>query len=125
MQIPKMLANFFLLFLGCKMASRYSQEYFFQHCLMNVPFSNLNDIIHPNAENIPEYICHFASAMFKDGSFWMYRKSFAEELQKEGNSDDCIDTFLSYVDMLQKTYNLVTKGKIFLMFLSIFKHNVL
>ena len=71
MQIARKLVNFFLLSLGCKMTSRYSQEYFFQHCLTNVPFSNLNDIIHPNAENIPEYIRHFASAMFIYGSFWM------------------------------------------------------
>ena len=95
------------------MASRYSQEYFFLHCLMNVPFSNLNDIIHSNAEIIPEYIRHFASAMFVNGSFWMNRTLVAEELQKEGNSEDYIDTFLSYLDILQKTYNLVTKGKIF------------
>ena len=95
------------------MASRYSQEYFFPHCLMNVPFSNLNDIIHSNAEIIPECIRHFASAMFVNGSFWMNRTLVAEELQKEGNFEDYIDTFLSYLDMLQKMYNLVTKGKIF------------
>ena len=52
---------------------------------MNVPFSNLNDIIHPNAENIPEYIRHLASAMFLNDSYWMNRKLVAEELQKEGN----------------------------------------
>ena len=80
---------------------------------MNVPFSNINDIIHPNAEIIPEYICHFASAMFVNDSFWMNRTLVAEELQKEGIFDGYVDTFLSYLDMLQKTYNLVTKGKIF------------
>ena len=76
-------------------------------------FSNLNDIIHSNAENIPEYIRHFASAVFVNGSFWMNLKPVAEELQKEGNFDNYVDTFLNYVGMLQKTYNLVTKGKIF------------
>ena len=47
------------------MASRYSQEYFFQHCLMNIPFTDLNEIIHPRAESFPEYIRHFASALFR------------------------------------------------------------
>ena len=44
------------LYLGCRMTLKYNQEYFFQHTLMNVPFNNLNQIIHPNAENFPEYI---------------------------------------------------------------------
>ena len=45
--------SFSLLFLGYKMASRYSQEYFFQHSLMNISFTDLNEIIHPNAGSIP------------------------------------------------------------------------
>ena len=49
------------------MASRYNHEYFFQHLLMNVPFTDLNDIIHPNAENIPKSLRDFASAMFTNG----------------------------------------------------------
>ena len=52
------------------MASRYNQEYFFQHLLMNITFTNLNNIIHPNAENIPETLHHFASAMFINGCYW-------------------------------------------------------
>ena len=36
------------------MASRYAQEYFFQHALMNVSFTDLNEIIHPKAEDISE-----------------------------------------------------------------------
>ena len=46
------------------MASHYNQEYFFQHLFTNITLTDLNEIIHPNAENIPEYIRHFASAMF-------------------------------------------------------------
>ena len=92
------------------MASWYSQEHFLQHCLMNVPFSNLNEIIHPIAESIPEYIRHFASAMFVNESFWNNRTSITDELEREGNSDDYIDTYLNYIDMLKKTYGLVTKG---------------
>ena len=103
------------------MASWYSQEYFLQHCLMNVPFSNLNEIIHPKAESIPEYIRHFASAMFVNESFWNNRTSITDELEREGNSDDYIDTYLSYIDMLKKTYGLVTKGKLFIISYSNFR----
>ena len=93
------------------MASRYSQEYFFQHSLMNIPFTDLNEIIHPNAESIPEHIRHFTSAIFIKGSFWNNPNAVTKELQMEANSDDYISRYLSYLNMLQATYNLVTKGK--------------
>ena len=82
-EVRKMLVNSFY-FLGSKMTSPHSQDYSFQNCLMNVPFSNLNYTIYPNAETIPEYIRNFASAMFVNDSFWMNRTLVAEELQKEG-----------------------------------------
>ena len=94
------------------MASRYSQEYFFQHSLMNMSFTDPNEIIHPNAESIPEYIRHFASAMFVNESFWNNSNAITEELQMERNTDNYMNTYLSYINMLQTTYNLVTKGKI-------------
>ena len=93
------------------MASRYSQEYFFQHSLMNIPFTDLNEIIHPNAESIPEHIRHFASAIYVNESFWNNPNAVTQELQMEANSDDYITTYLSYISMLQATYKLVTKGK--------------
>ena len=93
------------------MASRYSQEYFFQHCLMNILFTDLNEIIHPSAESIPEYIRHFTSALFVTDSFWNNVNAITHELQVEGNSDDYINSYLSYVNMIQATYNLVNKGK--------------
>ena len=37
---------------------------------MNIPFSNLNEIIHPNAENITDNLLHFASAIFTNGEYW-------------------------------------------------------
>ena len=81
---------------------------------MNVPFSNLNEIIHPNAESIPEYIHHFASAMFVNESFWNNQTSITDELEREGNLDDHIDSYLSHTYMLKKTHDLVTKGKLFI-----------
>ena len=96
------------------MASRYTQEYFFQHTLMNVSFMDLNEIIHPMAEDIPEYIRHYASAMFVNESFWTDSHTVLEELKMEGHRQDYIDSYMSYVEMLKITYSLVTKGKLFL-----------
>ena len=90
------------------MASRYSQQYFFQHSLMNIPFTDSNEIIHPNAESIPEHIRHFASAIFVNESFWNNPNAVTQELQMEANSNDYISTYLSYISMLQATYKLVT-----------------
>ena len=100
------------------MASRYSQEYFFQHCLMNIRFTDLNEIIHPRAESIPEYTRHFASALFANDSFWNNVNAITHELQVEGNSDDYINSYLSYINMLRTTYNLVTQGKSLFCFFS-------
>ena len=43
-------------FPGFKMASTYTQEYFFQHILMNVSFRNLNEIIYPNANYLSKFL---------------------------------------------------------------------
>ena len=98
------------------MASRYSQEYFFQHSLMNISFRNLNEIIHPNAENIPDYIRHFASAVFVNGGFWSDDANILRELQLEAHRSDYIESYISYINMQRTTYNLVTRGN-FLLFL--------
>ena len=96
------------------MASRYTQEYFFQHTLMNVSFMDLNEIIHPMAEDIPEYIRHYASAMFVNESFWNDSNKVLEELKMEAHRQDYIHSYMSHVEMLKITCSLVTKGKLFL-----------
>ena len=93
------------------MASRYTQEYFFQHSLINISFRNLDEIIHPNAENIPEYICHFASAVFVNEDFWNNDRNILHELQLEAHREDYIQSYISYINMQRTTYNLVTRGK--------------
>ena len=100
------------------MASHYNQEYFFQHLFTNITLTDLNEIIHPNAENIPEYIRHFASAMFVKKSFWHNSNAIIKELQLEGNLDEYIHTYIRYVNMLQTRYNLVIRSKIFFAFFS-------
>ena len=49
---------------------------------MNIPFTYLNEIIHPNAESIPEYIRHFASAVFVNQSYWPNTDTIIQELQR-------------------------------------------
>ena len=78
---------------------------------MNASFTNLNEIIHPNAESIPEYIRHYASAMFVNSSSWEDRIKVFEEIEMEGHEDDYIHLCMSYLDMLQSTCKLVTEGK--------------
>ena len=94
------------------MASRYTQEYFFQHTLMNVSFTDLNEIIHPQAEDIPEYIRHYASAVFVNSSFWHDLKKVEDDMKMEGHSQDYISSYMSYLQMLHTTYRLVIKGKL-------------
>ena len=93
------------------MASRYTQEYFFQHTLINVSFTDLNEIIHAQAEDIPEYIGHYASAMFVNSSFWDDAKRVEDDLKMEGHIQDYISSYMSYIQMLGSTYRQVIKGK--------------
>ena len=93
------------------MASRYTQEYFFQHTLMNVSFTDLNEIIHPQAEDIPEYIRHYASAVFVNGAFWNDSNRVLDEMKMEGHRSDYINSYVSYIDVQRTTYRLFIKGE--------------
>ena len=94
------------------MASRYSQEYFFQHSLMNIAFTNLNDIIHPNAENIPESLRHFASAVFINGCYWNDASKIQRDLEIECQKTDYILSYLNYISMLKASYDSYSRGSL-------------
>ena len=102
------------------MASRYNQEYFLQHSLMNIPFTNLNDIIHPNAENILETLRHFASAMFDSGCYWNDMAKVQHDLEIECHRSDYILTYLCYISMLKASYDLYRRD--FLDFYELISH---
>ena len=93
------------------MPSRYTQEYFLRHTLMNVSFTDLNEIIYPLVEDIPEYIRHYTSAMFVNSSFQDDMNKVQDNLAMEGHSEDYIRSYMSYIQMNQTTYRLITKGK--------------
>ena len=93
------------------MASRYTQEYFLQHTLMNVSFTDLNEIIHPQAEDIPENIRHYASAVFVNGAFWNDSNRVLDEMKMEGHRSDYINSYVSYIDVQRTTYRLFIKGE--------------
>lgn len=103
--------HFFLYFFSGFMGSRYAREYFFQHTLMDVSFRDLNEIIHPNAENIPEYIRQYPSATFVNGDLWNDPSKIKEDMKFEAHNTDYILSYLNYVKMQSTTYNLVAKGK--------------
>ena len=69
---------------------------------MNLPFTDLNQIIHPNAEDIPEYIWHLQMACLS--SYWCNSSAIMKELQREGHTDDYVNTYLSYVNMQQANH---------------------
>ena len=94
------------------MASKYTQEYFFEHTLMNVSFRDLNEIIHPNAKNIPEYIRHYASAIFVNGSSWNDSSKIVDDMKFKGHHNDYIQSYMSFINMQSKTYGLVTSFKL-------------
>ena len=87
---------------------------FFPHSLMYIPFLDLNEIIHPNCEEIPDHVCHFASAMYCNNDFWCNDIKIRSEMEMEGHRDNYIQTYISYLNSLRANYNLYSKGLLFL-----------
>ena len=79
---------------------------------MNVSFTDLYEIIHPKAEDIPEYIRHYASAVFVNSLFWDDSKKVADGMKMVGHSQDYISSYMSYLQMPGTNYRLVIKGKL-------------
>ena len=92
------------------MASRYNAVYFFQRSLMNIPFQDINSIIHPNAENMPPHLLHYASAIYHNSQYWQNIDNVRRDLEREYHNNDYIDSYISYLSMMQTTYSLFTEG---------------
>ena len=101
------------------MASRYNSVYFFQHSLMNLPFVNINNIIHPNAENTPHPLLHFASAMYYNSQYWEDTDRVRADLEHESHYNDYKDSYMSYLSMMQTIYSLFTEGIIYPFYIAI------
>ena len=103
------------------MASRYNSIYFFQHSLMNLPFLNINNIIHPNAEKIPFSLLHFASAMYYNSQYWEDKRSVRQDMGLESHYIDYIESYISYLSMMHTIYALFTEGITYLFHVSAIK----
>ena len=70
--------------------------------------------IHPNAEEIPDHICHFASAIYCNNSFRCNNIKIGSEMEMEDHRDNYIQTYISYLNSLRANYNLYSKGLLYL-----------
>ena len=80
---------------------------------MNISFRNLNEITHPNAENIPDYICH-CQCYVCQWTILEWKIENTSRAQLEGHHNDYIESYMSYVDMQCTTYKLVKKASFFM-----------
>ena len=80
---------------------------------MHIPFIHLNEIIHPNAEEIPDHIRHFASAVYCNNTFWCNDMKIRCEMEMEGHKDDYIQSYVSYLNVLRANYDPYPKGVFF------------
>ena len=55
---------------GVKYVSVFNPVFFFQHLLLNVTFTSLEDIVHPDHERLPEDLKHFAAALAHQRGVW-------------------------------------------------------
>ena len=97
---------------GCKTVSLYKTKFFFQHALLNTPFSSFNELLPPCFEDIPPVLQHFAIAVHCQSNLWSDDNHIACFLQHCGLKQHNIITFLSHVCCLSTTLSLWHNGSL-------------
>lgn len=90
---------------GVKYVSYFNYDFFFQFLIMNKPHTNLEQLKHPDHDNLPDDLKYVASC------FVNMPQSFSDEqlkqmLQKEGHKSYFIDNVINYVKNLKNVYHL-------------------
>jgi len=96
---------------GVKTVSMFHPMFPFQHSLLHVPFAELNDIIPPDAENLPELLRHYAGAVHCNPALWLDRTALREYLVTLGNRAHYVDTVLSFYKSLEACLLLHHNGR--------------
>ena len=91
---------------GVQTVSLYSDEYFFQHLLLNHLHRHLSDLRHRDHEILPHVIKFFSSAVSLQPSLWTNIRAVADKLEMMGNKDSYVATATCHVSSLHDTLNL-------------------
>ena len=91
---------------GVKYVSVYNNHFFFQHTLLNVPFTSLDDIRHPSHDALPEDLRYFAAAMIKLPDLWTNDDAIREFFRQLGNKEYYVSNVVNMVHSMRQLYHL-------------------
>jgi len=96
---------------ACRYVGYFHSQYPFQHSLMQFPFTDLNQLLHPRSEEIPEHLRYIASAVHCNPAFWEDDDCIKDFLIKEGNRDSFVSSVLSYFKSIRTSLSLYFEGR--------------
>ena len=91
---------------GVKYVSIYNNHFFFQHTLMNVAFSSLDQIRHPNHDDLLEDLRYFAAALIKLPDLWTNDDAIREFFRQLGNKEYYVSNVVNMVHSIRQLYHL-------------------
>ena len=81
---------------GCKLRSAYSDHYYFQQLVINLPHRKVSELLHPNDKELPEQIRNFAACWYHL-DMWKDSKKVSEHFSLQGNKAHYVDTMVAFV----------------------------
>ena len=91
---------------GVKYVSVLNPDYFFQYLLVNHPFTNLEQLRHPDHEKLPEDLTSFAAALVLQPELWSNDDSVRTLFSQQGHKNYYVENLVNVVDSLRQLYHL-------------------
>ena len=79
------------------MRSAFTDVYFYQDVIMHKPHRNVQELLHPNHNDLPSQIRHFAAAWMYRPELWQNPDQIQYEFTVKGNKAHYVETFVEYV----------------------------
>ena len=95
---------------GVKYFSYFNPQYFFQHCLMTIPFTSLDIFRSEELAIYGDKFAPFAMALRLNEKFWSNDDNVMRLLLSESNKQHFARDFVSYTHALRDTVHMIANG---------------
>ncbi|XP_020900507.1 uncharacterized protein LOC110239141 [Exaiptasia diaphana] len=91
---------------GVKFVSVFNVDFFFQYVLLNVPFSSLEALRHPDHDRIPQDLQWYAAAATLKHDLWSSDDNIFDLFSKQGNKHHFVANVIAYFGRTAVTFTL-------------------
>lgn len=92
-----------------KLTSVFSDVFYFQDMLLNVPYRQISELLLPNFETLPEPIRYFVCALEFRASLWLDENKVKEHFELEGNKSWFVTNIIFHIRSLKHFHDLWKK----------------